>query len=87
MVLTALEVIGFIATRPRGSDKNGFFVQSICHMQQIFRGRSGLRSVSPHSASGAERLVIGTLHSKPGSGCGGFLPLSTPAKAFSGSFS
>jgi hypothetical protein len=36
MVLTALEVIGFIATRPTDLDKNAFVVQRICHMQQIF---------------------------------------------------
>jgi hypothetical protein len=35
-----LEVIGSIAIRPTHLDKNAFFGQTICHMQQFFRGRS-----------------------------------------------
>jgi hypothetical protein len=32
MVLTALDVTGFIAMRPTNLDKNAFFGQPICHM-------------------------------------------------------
>jgi hypothetical protein len=38
MVLTALQVIGFIAMRPRDLDRNAFFAQPICHMQQFSGG-------------------------------------------------
>ena len=34
MVLTTLDVIGFIATRPTDLDKNALFVQQICHMNE-----------------------------------------------------
>jgi hypothetical protein len=32
MVLTTLDVTGFIAIRPTNLDKNAWFVQRICHM-------------------------------------------------------
>ena len=62
MVLTTLEVIGFIAIRPTHLDRNAFFVQSICHMQQIFRVPQRLE-FGEHFCAWEERLVIGTLHS------------------------
>jgi hypothetical protein len=38
MVLTALEVIGFIAILPTYLRKNAYFGQPICHMQQFCGG-------------------------------------------------
>jgi hypothetical protein len=35
MALTTLEVIVFTATRPTDLDKNAYFAQPICHMQQF----------------------------------------------------
>jgi hypothetical protein len=35
MVLTALQLIGFIATRPQDLDKKAFFAQRICHMYPV----------------------------------------------------
>ena len=68
MVLTALEVIGSIATRPTDLDKNAFFVQRICHMQQ-FLGESNLTSVPPgpspaedHASRGARVDSYPALH-------------------------
>jgi len=52
MILTALEVIGFIAIRPTYLDKNAFFGQQICHMQQLAE-RPNLGSKSVCTFSGA----------------------------------
>jgi hypothetical protein len=63
MVLTALEVIDFIAMRPRNLDKNGLFVPPICHMQQIFDEVSTLaffsRSIQPNEAQTRHSFGIG----------------------------
>jgi hypothetical protein len=49
MALTTLEVIDFIAMRPRHLDKNAFFGQWICYMQQIDGGASV--TLPPHTST------------------------------------